>query len=106
MDSGDKAANKAMAVGHKYALLQALAIPTTEPKDPENDSHEVSPKCIDKATFVRLVKKAKPLNVTVEDICRKVGKAGGAEMTDEDVYTVEAWLNEIREEQQGANGNA
>jgi len=40
MDSGDKAANKAMSVGHKYALLQAFAIPTDEPKDPENDSPE------------------------------------------------------------------
>lgn len=41
MDSGDKASNKAMAVAHKYALLQVFAIPTQEPKDPENDSHEV-----------------------------------------------------------------
>ncbi len=36
MDSGDKASNKAMAVGHKYAMMQA--------KDPEVDSHEVKPK--------------------------------------------------------------
>lgn len=41
MDSGDKASNKAMAVAHKYALLQVFAIPTEEPKDPENDSHEL-----------------------------------------------------------------
>lgn len=40
MDSGDKASNKAMAVAHKYAIIQILAIPTEEPKDPENDSHE------------------------------------------------------------------
>ena len=38
MDSGDKATNKAMAVAHKYALLQAFAIPTEDAKDPENDS--------------------------------------------------------------------
>ncbi len=44
MDSGDKAANKAMAVAHKYALLQVFAIPTDEPKDPENDSPEPAPK--------------------------------------------------------------
>ncbi len=44
MDSGDKASNKAMAVAHKYALLQVFCIPTEEPKDPENDSHEVVPK--------------------------------------------------------------
>jgi len=41
MDSGDKASNKAMSVGDKYALLQAFKIPTEEPKDPENDSHEI-----------------------------------------------------------------
>jgi ribosomal 50S subunit-associated protein YjgA (DUF615 family) len=43
MDSGDKASNKAMAVGHKYALLQLFAIPTEEQKDPEYDSHDVKP---------------------------------------------------------------
>lgn len=42
MDSGDKASNKAMAVAHKYALLQVFCIPTEEPKDPENDSQESS----------------------------------------------------------------
>jgi hypothetical protein len=41
MDSGDKASNKAMSVAHKYALLQAFCIPTDDPKDPENDSHEL-----------------------------------------------------------------
>jgi len=41
MDSGDKASNKAMAVAHKYALMQIFAIPTEDEKDPENDSHEV-----------------------------------------------------------------
>ena len=37
MDWGDKAANKAMSVAHKYALLQIFCIPTAEPKDPEAD---------------------------------------------------------------------
>lgn len=41
MDNGDKSSNKAMSVGHKYTLLQAFAIPTKEPKDPENDSHDL-----------------------------------------------------------------
>ncbi len=44
MDLGDKAANKAMSVAHKYAILEVLLIPTVEPKDPENDSHEVVPR--------------------------------------------------------------
>jgi hypothetical protein len=30
MDSGDKASNKAMAVAHKYALIQMFSIPTDE----------------------------------------------------------------------------
>ena len=42
MDTGDKASNKAMSVAHKYALLQAFMIPTAEPKDPENDNHDVA----------------------------------------------------------------
>lgn len=44
MDSGDKASNKAMAVAHKYALLQLLAIPTEDEKDPDAQSHEVAPR--------------------------------------------------------------
>jgi len=44
MDSGDKAANKAMSVSQKYAIIQALLLPTNEPKDPENENHEVEPK--------------------------------------------------------------
>jgi len=44
MDSGDKAANKAMAIGHKYALLQTFCIPTEDVKDPDAESHEVKPK--------------------------------------------------------------
>lgn len=44
MDSGDKASNKAMSVAEKYCLLQAFKIPTEEPKDPENESHELKPK--------------------------------------------------------------
>lgn len=33
MDSGDKASNKAMSVGMKYALFQVFCIPTEETKD-------------------------------------------------------------------------
>lgn len=43
MDSGDKASNKAMAVAHKYAIIQILAIPTADDKDTENDSHDTVP---------------------------------------------------------------
>lgn len=44
MDSGDKAANKAMAVAHKYALLQVLCIPTEDMIDPDSESPEATTK--------------------------------------------------------------
>lgn len=57
MDSGDKAANKAMAVGHKYLLLQSFCIPTEDVKDPEENHHEVTEK-----TKPAAKEKAKPTN--------------------------------------------
>lgn len=44
MDSGDKSSNKAMAVAHKYAILQAFCIPTEDVDDPDKDSPEVGPR--------------------------------------------------------------
>lgn len=44
MDSGDKSSNKAMAVAHKYALLQAFCVPTKDLEDPDKESHEVAAK--------------------------------------------------------------
>lgn len=44
MDSGDKATNKAMAIAFKYACFQVFCIPTEEMKDPDGESHEVTPK--------------------------------------------------------------
>ena len=41
MDSGDKSSNKALAVAHKYALLQAFMIPTNDMTDPDSQAHEV-----------------------------------------------------------------
>ena len=40
MDSGDKAGNKAMAIAHKYALLQVFCIPTSDTKDPDAERPE------------------------------------------------------------------
>ncbi len=37
MDSGDKASNKAMAVGMKYAMFQTFCIPTEEMVDPDGE---------------------------------------------------------------------
>lgn len=44
MDSGDKATNKAMAIAHKYAILQAFCIPTEGMPDPDAEAHELSPR--------------------------------------------------------------
>lgn len=44
MDYGDKSTSKAMAIAHKYALLQVFAIPTAEEKDPDFDSYETTNK--------------------------------------------------------------
>ena len=38
MDSGDKASNKALSVGLKYAMLQVFCIPTEDEKDPDAQS--------------------------------------------------------------------
>ena len=48
MDTGDKASNKAMSVGMKYAAFQLLMIPTEEMIDPDAECHEVKPKQINK----------------------------------------------------------
>ncbi len=42
MDSGDKGANKALAVAHKYALFQTFTIPTMF-SDPDAETHEAQP---------------------------------------------------------------
>lgn len=42
MDSGDKASNKAMAVAHKYALMQVFCVPTEDLVDPDSESHELA----------------------------------------------------------------
>ena len=38
MDSGDKASNKALAVGMKYAMFQVFCIPTEELIDPDSET--------------------------------------------------------------------
>jgi hypothetical protein len=43
MDSGDKASNKALSVGLKYAMMQVFCIPTEDDKDPDVTSQDVKP---------------------------------------------------------------
>lgn len=59
MDTGDKASNKAMSVGMKYAAFQLFMIPTEEMIDPDAECHEVKPKANPKP-----VKQDAPANVT------------------------------------------
>ena len=43
MDTGDKASNKALSIGLKYALLQVFCIPTEDDKDPDAVSPDFKP---------------------------------------------------------------
>lgn len=43
MDTGDKASNKALSIGLKYALLQVFCIPTEDDKDPDAVSQDFEP---------------------------------------------------------------
>ena len=43
MDSGDKASNKALSIGMKYAILQVFCIPTEDEKDPDGESPQSQP---------------------------------------------------------------
>ncbi len=44
MDSGDKADNKSLSIGLKYALLQAFLVPTDDMAEPDAHTHEVAGK--------------------------------------------------------------
>ena len=43
MDSGDKASNKALSIGLKYAMLQVFCIPTEDEKDSDAQSPQPAP---------------------------------------------------------------
>jgi hypothetical protein len=92
-DTGDKAANKAMAIAHKYALLQAFCIPTKEEKDPDAQSHErsqsqpanpQSPQAPTSgaANYIKLISEAQRKRMFAiskgnADICKKVQERHG-----------------------------
>ena len=90
-DTGDKAANKAMAIAHKYALLQAFCIPTKEEKDPDAQSHERAPSQPAKPSstptsgagnYIKLISEAQRKRMFAvskgnADICKKVQERHG-----------------------------
>lgn len=43
IDFGDKGTSKALAIAHKYSLLQVFCIPTEDEKDPDANSHKIPP---------------------------------------------------------------
>lgn len=92
MDSGDKASNKAMAVAHKYALIQAFCVPTDSMDDPEGQDHDITPKT--SAQGVKMVPDAKNPPMTEAamsraELIRFVNAAGDALAPDEIDATVE-----------------
>lgn len=65
MDSGDKATNKAMAIAHKYAILQAFCIPTEDMEDPDSSALPLPPtnkKQIEKARAAAKEDNSEPMS--------------------------------------------
>jgi hypothetical protein len=78
MDSGDKATNKAMSIGYKYALMQILMIPTVEEKDPDGTTQEaLTPKKtlpqleVNTEAFSKVVEALKSGKFTIQDVKKK-----------------------------------
>lgn len=104
-DSGDKATNKAMSVAHKYALLQVFCIPTEDPKDPENDSHELKP---GKQTapssewqnavraFAALSKKPDDMVAYLREVFGAKAPAKPADVTKEHIDALHTWYEELK----------
>jgi hypothetical protein len=51
MDRGDKATNKAMSAGYKYAVIQAFAIPVVGEPDPDNETPDIKGTSVVKASL-------------------------------------------------------
>lgn len=76
MDSGDKADNKSLSIGLKYALLQAFLVPTEDMVDPDAETHDVKPAAkppVPADKFEKLVKYCteEPDKVKVADAVKK-----------------------------------
>ena len=66
MDSGDKASNKALSIGLKYAMLQVFCIPTEDEKDPDAQSPQPQAGSM-KPASKPAPKKAQPAKWTAEE---------------------------------------
>jgi len=87
MDSGDKATNKAMSIGLKYALLQAFLIPTKEDKDPDavtpeplqpkpEPKPEKKPETNDLPWLNKFVGKTEEISQEWENVCKFIREGG------------------------------
>jgi len=59
MDSADKATNKAMSAGYKYACMEAFCIPTEGDNDADRTTHEVAAKPVPEDCWTALNDAAK-----------------------------------------------
>jgi hypothetical protein len=74
MDSGDKGFNKALAIAHKYALMQVFAVPTEDLKDPDEIAHEtVSIKPLEQKQEQKPVEKIKPMSERILEAAKSMG---------------------------------
>ena len=75
MDSGDKASNKAMSVGFKYAAFQMFCIPTEEMIDPDAECHEVTPETAQKPITKPIVKAEVTTTAKMPEVKKEVPPA-------------------------------
>lgn len=77
MDSGDKSCNKAQSAAQKYAFLQIFAIPTEEPKDTENETHNVAPKPQPAPKPTPAPASEQTVRGVIDEVSRKEGNTSG-----------------------------
>jgi len=77
MDSGDKATSKAMATAHKYALIQAFAIPTEESSN--NDPDYSSPNTVPDGTQMDKRPEVSDLGALKNEVGFELDKSNWAE---------------------------
>lgn len=86
MDSGDKADNKGLSIGLKYALLQAFLVPTEDMAEPDAQTHEVKPKPKQQMTETIWLKSIARLDSGEADLPAKIRAA--FTLTDEQSETL------------------
>lgn len=112
MDTSDKACNKAMSVAHKYALIQAFNIRTSDLDDGEKNTHQAGSQAQppgngqparqtasqEKSDLVQTFNKAKAalsvFGVTQNDMLTYINKKSVWDITREDLVQLSNWLQQ------------